>query len=451
MSLHTEDASKPKVLIVGGGLAGLLLATLFESIHIPYHVFERATEVRPLGSVMGLGPNILPVFEQLCLLEEIEKISLPSAEMHVFNASMKKLGTMGMNGLKAATGYDNLMFARPRLYEVLRKQVPAHKISMGKKVLRTEEKDNKVIIHCADNSTYDGDILVGADGAYSGVRQSLYKQLDQRDLLPKEDLENFSIGYVSMVGVATPKDSEKYPQLSDQHARFSKVLGGDSRGWGVFNVADKQACWALSIQLNPEEARVQQFRNSEWGPESNEVMIKEFQDYPCPWGGTMGELIEATPKKLISKVFIEEKLFKTWYHGRTVLIGDGAVNAMQDAVVLANCLFNMPDTTTASLTAAFEEYVRQRYHRADAQIQRSKTMGKITAGQTWTERFIRYVMLNYMPEWVQQRSLAKTFEYRPQVAWLPLVENRGAGYVLPQESPRRVIEDNGDTPTTQVV
>jgi len=52
-------------------------------------------------------------------------------------------------------------------------------------------------------------------------------------------------------------------------------------------------------------------------------MIKEYQDRPCPWGGTMGEIIEATPKNLISKVFLEEKFFKTWYHGRTVLIGDG--------------------------------------------------------------------------------------------------------------------------------
>lgn len=37
----------------------------------------------------------------------------------------------------------------------------------------------------------------------------------------------------------------------------------------------------------------------------------------------MGEIMDDTPKELISKVFLEEKVFKTWYHGRTVLIGDG--------------------------------------------------------------------------------------------------------------------------------
>lgn len=54
-------------------------------------------------------------------------------------------------------------------------------------------------------------------------------------------------------------------------------------------------------------------------------MINEFRDRVCPLGGTMGDLIDDTPKDLISKVFIEEKMFKTWFHGRTVLLGDGTL------------------------------------------------------------------------------------------------------------------------------
>lgn len=37
----------------------------------------------------------------------------------------------------------------------------------------------------------------------------------------------------------------------------------------------------------------------------------------------MADVMKATPKDQISKVFLEEKLFKTWYDGRTVLLGDG--------------------------------------------------------------------------------------------------------------------------------
>lgn len=58
-------------------------------------------------------------------------------------------------------------------------------------------------------------------------------------------------------------------------------------------------------------------------------MCKEVRDFPIPGGGqtgelrTMGVLIDKTPKHLISKVMLEEKVFGTWYHQRTVLLGDG--------------------------------------------------------------------------------------------------------------------------------
>lgn len=65
------------------------------------------------------------------------------------------------------------------------------------------------------------------------------------------------------------------------------------------------------------------FRNSEWGPEANKATIDEIYNYPVKVGGVLGDLIDATDKDLISKVCIEEKLFTTWNHGRTVLIGDG--------------------------------------------------------------------------------------------------------------------------------
>ncbi|KAG0354059.1 hypothetical protein BGZ54_001869 [Gamsiella multidivaricata] len=430
-----EQRSVPTVMIVGAGLGGLLLAILFERANIPYHIYERATVLRPLGSAMTMGADILPVFEQLGLLEELKQISRPLSSLDLYNKDMKFLGQINLKTRKAV-----IIFARPKFHELLLRQVPAHKISLGKKVLSSEESDGRIIINCSDNTKYEGEILVGADGAYSGVRQSLYKRMAETDMLPKVDQEGFSIGYVSMVGVTSPQDPEKYPILKDSYAHFSQVLGDDNCSWGVQSVANNQICWILSTQLSPSDAKEQQFRNSEWGPEANEAMIRKYRDFLCPWGGTMGDIFDATVDSLTSKVFLEEKAFKTWYHSRTVLLGDGAVNAMQDAVVLANCLFNIPDNSMKNITVALQGYYRQRYPRSFMQFRRSNGMSKILAGQTWMERALRYVLLNYIPDWVQQRSFAKTLEYRPQIAWLPLVETRGSGHVVPQECARRVIE-----------
>jgi hypothetical protein len=59
-------------------------------------------------------------------------------------------------------------------------------------------------------------------------------------------------------------------------------------------------------------------------------MIESVRPFPIPAGReglggkkTLGDLIDKTPRDNISKVFLEEKLFETWFYGRAVLIGDG--------------------------------------------------------------------------------------------------------------------------------
>ncbi|KAF9101918.1 hypothetical protein BGX27_011278 [Mortierella sp. AM989] len=460
---NLENKNMPKVLIVGAGIAGLMLGILFESLDIPYHIFDRASTVRPLGSALGLGSNTLPVFEQLGLYEEIMKFSIPFRSMEIFDHELHKLGSVKLDH-KQLGGYDNVLFARPKFHELLLKQIPVDKISFNKKIVKTEEKDGKTIIQCSDNSIYDGDILVGADGAYSGVRQSLYKRLNEKGVLPEADLEDLAIGYIGMLGIATPKNPEKYPQLKDEATHCTSVIGTDNKSWQTITISHNQISWGMGIALPKEEAEAMRFKNSEWGPESNEAMIKNINNLPCPLGGTLGELIEDTPKELISKIFLEEKNFLTWHHGRTVLIGDaahkvqfswnimitsrymfpwggqGAANAIQDAVVLANCIFNMPDMTSESITAAFEDYYKQRHHRAAEQIERSRENAKVMTDQSWVQKLVRHVLFNYLPDWVMQRGYVKVYEYRPQIAWLPLIENRGKGKVLPQENRRRVVE-----------
>ncbi|KAF9998172.1 hypothetical protein BGZ79_008160, partial [Entomortierella chlamydospora] len=114
--------------------------------------------------------------------------------------------------------------------------------------------------------------------------QSLYKRLNEDGLLRMVGLENFSIGHTLMVGVADPKDLEKFPELGSPFVTFPFVIGGD-------------------------------FKN-------NKSMIKEFEDFACPLGVTMGDIIADAPEDCISKVSLEERVLKTGYHGRTALIGD---------------------------------------------------------------------------------------------------------------------------------
>lgn len=86
----------------------------------------------------------------------------------------------------------------------------------------------------------------------------------------------------------------------------------------------------LSSSLDKQESN----HNSEWGPEAAEAMCNDVRHLTIPGGNgsmTMGDLIDRTPKDLISKVMLEEKVFDTWYGDRVVLIGD-AVHKFDPAV-----------------------------------------------------------------------------------------------------------------------
>ncbi|KAG0011807.1 hypothetical protein BGZ80_000412 [Entomortierella chlamydospora] len=263
------DTSIPTVIIVGAGLGGLMLGAILENANISYHILERASELRSLGSAISLSGNIFPLFEQLGIYEELKSVSLPSISMDLYDTKRNALGSV---------------------------YTKEHNMVMRKKVLSTKEHDNKVTVYCSDNTEYEYRILVGADGAYSAVRQNMYKTLEEQDRLPLVDKEDFTVGYVTMVGVSKPTNPEKYPQLAERHRAYFRVTIGDN----------------------------------------NDSLLPGA--------------------------------------------GQGAVMAMKDAVVLANCIYNMKDVSDKSVKTAFASYYRQRYPEAEGVTKTSSVFTKVMFG-----------------------------------------------------------------------
>ncbi|KAF9171812.1 hypothetical protein BGX21_005578 [Mortierella sp. AD011] len=442
--------SNPKVLIVGAGIGGIFLAILLQRAGIDYEIFERASQVKSLGSAMVTGPNILPVFEQLGLLEEVEKISKPLKCLNIYSGD-KKLGSVDANS-KERAGYYSMAFARKNLLSLLLSQIPPHKIHFSKKVLAMQEVGEGVSIRCSDNSNYVGDILVGADGAYSGVRQSLYKQLSHDNLLPKSDEEDLSMQYTCLVGTTDSLDPAKYPFLADEFCHFEIVLAEDSsESVACFTIPENRICWVYTNQL-PSSAPQEYFRNSEWGPEAAQFMSEKIRHVKAPFGLTMAHLIDASQKEGISKVMLEEKFFETWYHRRTALIGDachkmlpsagqGAINAMQDATILANCINDIKKANVANISAALKSYQKQRYQYAKTQFETSKRFAVIMGGQTWSDALIRKLVLSYMPKSLNVMRQDKLCAYRPQANFLAQAPIKGTVPVLPQVPSKRYSVD----------
>ncbi|KAF9935641.1 hypothetical protein BGZ65_003183 [Modicella reniformis] len=307
--------SPPKVLISGAGLSGLFLAILLEKASISYHVYERAPTLKPLGASLGLNANILPAFEQLGLLEELAQISLPLTSLGLYNENLGHMGTVDLSGFKTKTGYDSYIFHRPDLYNVLLSKVPTDKISFNKKIVGVEQNEDGVTIHTSNGETFHGDILVGSDGAYSTIRQAIYKDMAEKEILPVSDMEA--------------------PTWATS--------------WLTTTLPNNRIAFSVKVQL--DEKAVNEARGQR--QVTYQLPIKyTLTRRSCDYSGRLDDLIENTDPEMISSILLEEKLLETWDYGRTVLIGDacqkmnpstgqGAVKAFQDAVVLVNCLYDL--------------------------------------------------------------------------------------------------------------
>ncbi|KAH7058044.1 hypothetical protein BKA57DRAFT_531337 [Linnemannia elongata] len=439
----------PHVLIAGAGLAGLFLGILLEKAGIPYEIFERSAQIRPLGAIMCLSPNILPAFEQLGLLDELMSFSKPAIRGQMLTDNLKLIGNMVATSAELI-GYDRVLFARPELHDMLLNKIPKEKLHMSKKVLSFQQNHEGVMIRFSDNTSIHGDILVGADGAHSAVRQHLYKTLEKEGLLPKSDTKPMSKGYISLVGTTNELDPVKYPGVLDEDSEAFYMVGDKDTPytWVTFTIPGNRICWNVIIQLGITEIADDQFKSSDWVPQQNQKMMDEIRHFKTPYGN-LGDLFDATDIERVSKVYFEDMLFETWNHGRTVLIGDaahkilpssgaGAVNAMQDAVLLANHLYDIFPTSFENIKTALTEYKEERFDAIKEQYPQSYMSAKLIYGHTFSERILRHVVFNWLPKSVQRKQMSKDTAYRPQANFLPLAPKRGTLEIIPQWPSKRI-------------
>jgi 5-methylphenazine-1-carboxylate 1-monooxygenase len=171
------------VLIAGGGIGGLTLALSLHQIGIPARVFESVPALKPLGVGINVLPHAVRELIELGLLDRLDAAGVRTCELAYFSKHGKLIWSEP-RGLEAGYNWPQFSIHRGTLQQIL---LDAATMRLGAENILTShhltgftETAGGVRADFIDKATgqpagsYEGDILIAADGIHSAVREKLY-------------------------------------------------------------------------------------------------------------------------------------------------------------------------------------------------------------------------------------------------------------------------------------
>ena len=342
---------KSKVLIAGGGIGGLAAAIALLQRGFDVEIYEQAGELREIGAGIQISPNGNRALDALGVFEALQALSCGAdgKEIRLWNTGKTwKLFDLGDEAVRKY-GFPYMTVFRPDLLRVLGDEVRRLKpdaIHLGARSIGVGETADGVALELADGRKIHGDVLIGADGVHTRIRPALFGadetlfsgMVAWRALIPMEALpERFSRS-VAVNWIGPGGHLVHYPVQGGRIMNFVGTTEGNT--------------WAAP----PWSA-----------PATREECAAAF----AGWHDDIHTMLRHAPA-VTKWALCGRRFLDTWTRGRATLLGDachptlpflaqGAVHAIEDAVVLARCLEKYADVPGA--LRRYDEVRRPRAHR----------------------------------------------------------------------------------------
>jgi 2-polyprenyl-6-methoxyphenol hydroxylase-like FAD-dependent oxidoreductase len=382
MAAHIQ----PHALIVGAGIGGLAAAIALRQAGYTAEVFERAPEMRPVGAGLLLWANAVRALDRLGLAGPVKQHSLPEASGAIRTWRGETLMDFSPREIERRLGEISIVIHRAELMQILLDAQPAGSLHLGAAATQVVQNAGGVTLELADGRVAQGDILIGADGLRSAVRGALFGELAPR----------YS-GYTAWRGVA-PFD----------HGRLTpgESMGRGAR-FGMAPLCGGRAYW-YATQNAPAGA-----------PAPTGGAKQHLLGLLQGWHAPVEALIVATDEAaMLHHDIYDLPPLDRWGDRRITLLGDaahamtpnlgqGACQALEDAVVLARQLRDAPD-----LPAALRAYEAERRARTGPIVRQARMIGAIGQWSNPLACGLRDQLMKHVLVHMQGGQLERTAGYR---------------------------------------
>lgn len=327
-----------KVLIAGGGLGGMTAALCLARRGFEVDVFEQAPAIAEMGAGIQLSPNCTRVLHQLGLADALHAVcSVPNGVeiRHWRDGNVIAALPLGAF-VRRKFGYPYYHAHRADLMDILKNAAGGHRnivVRAGARVDAIQQQRDGVVVEAA-REHHRGDVLVGADGIHSLVRESLFGpdasrftgNIAWRALIPTQALPEGLVRPVATVWWGPGKHFVHYYVRGGELVNCVCVV--EKEGW-------EEESWTIQGELAE--------------------LKNDFHD----WHETVTTLIDnIAPESCFKWALFDRDPMQHWSRDNVTLLGDachatlpflaqGAAMAIEDAAVLADCLAVEEDNVAA--------------------------------------------------------------------------------------------------------
>ena len=331
-----------KTIIIGSGMAGLTAGISLRQAGYEVEIYEKTSKLRPAGAGISLWSNGIKVLNKLGLGREVAAIGGQMNRMEYRNHHGEVLNNINLISLVEKVGQRPYPVSRTDLQNMMLDAFGKEDVHLGMRCVSVEQDEKSATAIFEDGTTATGEVLIGADGIHSVVR----------NYVGGEKVEPRYADYVNWNGIveASPDlaESDVWVIYVGDGKRASMMPIGDNRFYFFFGCPKPKG-----TKVEPKDIRA------------------ELAETFAGWAQPVQNLIQKLDPEQVNRLEISDidplphlvkgriALVGDSAHATTPTLGQGGCQAMEDAEVLCRYLV----TTNISVEDALKRYEAARKER----------------------------------------------------------------------------------------